>query len=158
MYYRVTMKFIGFIIFMFIIIIFSCVQTQDIDNHTNCVNFTQLITEALDSNVYRFNIILPYSYDGEYYLDMTIKFKNTVSHYYVYFGETYHKHPNIEAKGVTMQDTIILSTYEGPKNGWDSDGLACGRFQGYIRSETPVTSVIMWLNAPNSSIDLSPEC
>jgi len=147
------------LVFICCILLASYTQSQNI-RITNWVNITQIIAHPSESNLHRFNILLPHSYDGGYYLEMTIEFKDAVSFYYVYFGESFDLHtPDIaQVSGPYNQDTIILSTFTGPSRYWDSDGLACGRFQGYIRSDIPVKTVTVKLYAPDTSIDFSPVC
>ncbi len=92
--------------------------------------------------------MVPVSADQTYTLSMTLKFADIYDMYTVSFDAVPSDidSPNVIVKEKGQVDTVVLQTATGAKQGWSADGLECGLFDGYVESDTPVSSIAVALS------------
>jgi hypothetical protein len=105
--------------------------------------------------------LAPVAANKPYTLQMTFKFADVFDMYTVNFDAVPAEigAPNIIKKEKGQVDTVVLQTPAGPKQGWAADGLECGVLNGYVESDTTLSSISAALNFDGiSSLELPEHC
>jgi hypothetical protein len=90
----------------------------------------------------------PVAANKVYSLQMTFKFADVFDMYTVNFDAVPAEigAPNIIKKEKGQVDTVVLQTNLGAQEGWAANGLECGVLNGYVESDTAVSSISAALN------------
>jgi len=103
----------------------------------------------------------PVAANKPYTLQMTFNFADVFDMYTVNFDAVPAEigAPNIIKKEKGQVDTVVLQTPAGAQSGWAADGLECGILNGYVESDTTLSSVAAALDFDGvSSLELPEHC
>jgi len=103
----------------------------------------------------------PVAANKVYSLQMTFKFADVFDMYTVNFDAVPAEigAPNIIKKEKGQVDTVVLQTNLGAQEGWAANGLECGVLNGYVESDTAVSSISAALNFDGvSSLEIPEHC